>query len=244
MTDQRDLFPDDAPAALPAPVPIVPGYEHFSVYVDDEFGPWPEFIPGYHFDIRQPSRLRAAVLTTGTANRPTKNPGHSVLTTITNRKEPNPMASIRDVYRSSDTLAAGDLPAGVQVPVVIEGVRAVKFDDGNKLELRFRGKQKVLLCNKTNAMRIADQHGDDYDAWPGKLIYIQRDKTEFKGQLVDCVRVVRQPMAVQQASQLAAERERCASKASRSPPRRSAYPRPKPPAPTSTSPAPTTSRSE
>ncbi len=61
------------------------------------------------------------------------------------------MASVHDIYRSADTLAAADLPAGVQVPVVIEAVRAVQFDDGNKLELRFRGKRKVLLCNKTNA---------------------------------------------------------------------------------------------
>ncbi len=112
------------------------------------------------------------------------------------------MPSIRDVYRSSDTLAASDLPDGVQVPVVIEAVRAVAFDDGNKLELRFRGKRKCLLCNKTNALRIADQHGDDYDTWPGKAVFIQRDKTEFKGQLVDCVRVVRRPIAVQQASQM------------------------------------------
>jgi hypothetical protein len=105
------------------------------------------------------------------------------------------MSSIRDVYRSSDTLAAADLPAGVQVPVVIEAVRAVQFDDGNKLELRFRGKRKVLLCNKTNALRIADQHGDDYDTWPGKLIFIQRDVTQFQGREVECVRVVRQPVA-------------------------------------------------
>ncbi len=105
------------------------------------------------------------------------------------------MPSIRDIYRSSDTLAAADLPAGVHVPVVIEAVRAVAFDDGNKLELRFRGKRKVLMANKTNAMRIADQHGDDFDTWPGKAIFLERDTTEFKGQLVDCVRVVRQPIA-------------------------------------------------
>jgi hypothetical protein len=105
------------------------------------------------------------------------------------------MASIRDVYSSSDTLAVGDPPAGVQVPVVIEAVRAVKFDDGNKLELRFRGKRKVLMCNKTNVHRIADQWGEDYDTWPGKAIFLQRDTTEFKGQRVECVRVVRQPVA-------------------------------------------------
>ncbi len=111
------------------------------------------------------------------------------------------MASIRDIY-AGNTLAASDLPAGVQVPVVIEAVRAVKFNDGNKLELRFRGKRKVLLCNKTNAHRIADQHGDDFDTWPGKAIFIQRDLTQFQGREVECVRVVRQPIA-RPASQLA-----------------------------------------
>jgi hypothetical protein len=105
------------------------------------------------------------------------------------------MTSIREVYRSSDTLSASDLPDGIQVPVVIEAVRAVQFDDGNKLELRFRGKRKALLCNKTNALRIADQHGDDYDTWPGKVIMLQRDVTQFQGRDVECVRVRRQSMA-------------------------------------------------
>jgi hypothetical protein len=38
--------------------PITPGHEHFSIWVDSADGPWPQFIPGYHYDIRQPSRLR------------------------------------------------------------------------------------------------------------------------------------------------------------------------------------------
>jgi hypothetical protein len=38
--------------------PIIPGHEHFSIWVDSADGPWPEFIPGYHYDIRQTSRLR------------------------------------------------------------------------------------------------------------------------------------------------------------------------------------------
>ena len=57
MTEQPDLFSDNAPDAEPCPPSIVAGYEHCGLYIDDEFGPWPEFIPGYHLDIRQPSRL-------------------------------------------------------------------------------------------------------------------------------------------------------------------------------------------
>src|SRR5262245_21141404 len=50
-----------SPPAIPdfAPWPIVEGNEHFSLWVDDPLGPWPEFIPGFHYDVRQPSRLRA-----------------------------------------------------------------------------------------------------------------------------------------------------------------------------------------
>lgn len=43
----------------PEPWPIIEGTERFSLWVSDDSGaPWPEFVPGVHFDIRQPSRLR------------------------------------------------------------------------------------------------------------------------------------------------------------------------------------------
>jgi len=112
------------------------------------------------------------------------------------------MASIQDIYANSDALRAADLPEGVQVPVVIESVRPVEFDDGSKLELRFRGKKKVMLSNRTNSYTIASQHGEDYEKWPGKTIFLQRSETEFRGRIVDCVRVVRNPIA-QPASQMA-----------------------------------------
>jgi hypothetical protein len=54
--------PTDSPVVAPAqvvkPWPIVQGTEHFSIWVDDDAGTWPEFIAGYHYDFRQPSRLR------------------------------------------------------------------------------------------------------------------------------------------------------------------------------------------
>jgi len=100
------------------------------------------------------------------------------------------MASINDVYGSGATLKADDLPAGVQVPVTIEKITPKDFDDGNKLEIKFAGKEKLLICNKTNAGRIAAEHGEDYEAWTGKRIFLQRDMCEFNGQSVQCVRVV------------------------------------------------------
>jgi hypothetical protein len=47
-----------APKAAPIARSIIEGHEHYSLYIDDPAGDWPEFIPGYHYDIRQPSRLR------------------------------------------------------------------------------------------------------------------------------------------------------------------------------------------
>jgi hypothetical protein len=53
----------DIPVVAPEPVvikprPIIEGTEHFSIWVHDPDGNWPTFVPGYHYDIRQPSRLR------------------------------------------------------------------------------------------------------------------------------------------------------------------------------------------
>lgn len=105
------------------------------------------------------------------------------------------MPSIADVFGSEDTLKAEHLPQGVPVPVVIETVTPMRFEDGGKLKITFGGKQRCLMCNKTNGTRIAQQLGDDYSRWSGQLIYLQRDQTEFKGSLVPCVRVCLTPPA-------------------------------------------------
>jgi hypothetical protein len=42
-----------------------------------------------------------------------------------------------------------------------------EFDKGNKLVIAFEGKQKVLICNKTNANRIAYAYGTNTNNWIG-----------------------------------------------------------------------------
>ncbi|MBA4106070.1 MAG: hypothetical protein C0485_09950 [Pirellula sp.] len=115
------------------------------------------------------------------------------------------MPSILEVFGSDETLRADHLPAGVPVPCVIESATPMRFDDGGKLKLTFRGKQRCLMCNKTNGQRIADQIGPDYSTWPGKLIYLQRSETEFKGSIVPCVRVALAPPAMPAARMAAPE---------------------------------------
>lgn len=59
--EAADLDVDDRAVASPAPWPIVEGAEHYQVFVPDEDSPWPEFIPGHHYDFRQPSRLLSLI---------------------------------------------------------------------------------------------------------------------------------------------------------------------------------------
>lgn len=106
------------------------------------------------------------------------------------------MRSVRSLFERRESLAAEHLPQGVQVPVIIESVRVIHFDDGAVLALRFKGKQRELLARQTNALRIGEQLGDDWSSWAGKMIYIEASECEWEGELVPCVRVVEHPAAV------------------------------------------------
>ena len=96
--------------------------------------------------------------------------------------------NVNDIYKSGNTLKAEDLK-GHTVKVTIENYELKKFEDGAKLILSFAGKEKGLVCNKTNAMIIQSAYGPDTDGWLGKTIEIYPDKTTFGGKLVDCLRV-------------------------------------------------------
>lgn len=96
--------------------------------------------------------------------------------------------NIDEIYPSGKSLKAADLQ-GRTVPVTIENFEVKKFDNGNKIILRFAGKEKTLVVNKTNAKIIASFYGVSPDGWIGKKIEIYPDKTSFQGGLVDCIRV-------------------------------------------------------
>lgn len=89
---------------------------------------------------------------------------------------------------SGDSLKAADLQ-GREIPVIISQIEMKKFDNGNKLVLRFEGKKKTLVCNKTNAKRIASMYGSNTDQWVGNEITLYTDQVEFQGDLVDAIRV-------------------------------------------------------
>jgi hypothetical protein len=65
-------------------------------------------------------------------------------------------------------------------------------DLGNrdKLVLSFGETGKRLPLNKTNAMMLSDELGDETDGWKGAKIIIGADKTMFQGKRVPCIRVL------------------------------------------------------
>lgn len=87
-----------------------------------------------------------------------------------------------------DSLKAADLQ-GHEPTVIIEKVEMKKFDNGNKLVITFEGKKKCLVCNKTNANRIAFAFGTNTDNWIGQEVTLFTDLVDFQGRPVEAIRV-------------------------------------------------------
>lgn len=92
----------------------------------------------------------------------------------------------------SDYLKASDL-GDKQVAVTIESVEMVDIGQGRdkeqKILIRFAGKQKGLICNKTNATTIGKLYGIETDVWIGQKIILQAREVEFAGEMVWAIRV-------------------------------------------------------
>lgn len=98
------------------------------------------------------------------------------------------MPKLNEIF-SGDYLKAEDLQ-GRSVPVTISAVSVKEFDDGKKLILSFAGKDKQLVCNKTNASIIQEVLGSsDTDDWVGQKVTLITKKVEFQGKLVPAIRV-------------------------------------------------------
>jgi len=88
----------------------------------------------------------------------------------------------------SQYLKAGDLQ-GHSVAVSIEKVGEETVGEDLKPVVYFNGKDKGLVLNKTNAMTIAARYGPETEGWANAEIELYPDKTNFQGQMVDCLRV-------------------------------------------------------
>lgn len=87
------------------------------------------------------------------------------------------MPSVADFYNL--WLKATDLPAGKAVPVTITAVKAETLhprpgEEKKALVLSFKDKSRRLILNGGNANRMAAIGGEDYTAWPGLVIMLER----------------------------------------------------------------------
>ncbi len=87
----------------------------------------------------------------------------------------------------SQYLKAADL-GGREVRVTMANTEREKLGNDNKLVLYFKGKEKGLVLNKTNAGTISDAYGDDTEDWFDNPLILFSVKTDFQGKVVDAIR--------------------------------------------------------
>lgn len=93
-----------------------------------------------------------------------------------------------EAFPSRYLKADDDIPED-GVVVTIKDVEVEKVGDDNKPVITFRGMEKRLVCNKTNAKVIAKIYGDDTDDWCGQKITLYATDVEFQGDVMRGIRV-------------------------------------------------------
>ncbi len=87
----------------------------------------------------------------------------------------------------SQFLKASDLQ-GKEVRVIMGRVEREKIGNDTKPVLYFKGKDRGLVLNKTNASTISDGYGDDTDDWFDNPLILFSVKTDYQGKVVDATR--------------------------------------------------------
>lgn len=92
-------------------------------------------------------------------------------------------------FFSGKSLKAEDIK-GHEPIVTIERVTTADFEDGKKPIIHFKGKEKTLVCNRTNWNSIVDITGeDDSENWPGHQIKLVVARVDYQGKRVDAIRI-------------------------------------------------------
>ncbi len=86
-----------------------------------------------------------------------------------------------------------DLPSPTQKWTIKE-VKEELVGDDLKAVVYFREHSKGLGLNKTNLRAIAERLGVDTTSWVGSTLDVYKDRTEFQGRPVDCIRVRVSPL--------------------------------------------------
>jgi len=89
----------------------------------------------------------------------------------------------------STYLKAADLQ-GRRVGVTIDKVVMEDIGGEHKPVVKFQGKDRGIVLNKTNAAMIAEiANSEETDDWKGVKVVLYPTKTDFQGKRVDCIRV-------------------------------------------------------
>ena len=89
----------------------------------------------------------------------------------------------------STYLKAADLQ-GRRATVTIDKVVMEDIGGEHKPVVKFQGKDRGIVLNKTNAAMIAEIAGsEETDDWKGVKVTLYPTKTDFQGKRVDCIRV-------------------------------------------------------
>ena len=99
----------------------------------------------------------------------------------------------------SDYLKAADLQ-GRAVTVTMSHVDMREIGGEPKPILYFKGKEKGMVLNKTNAGKIAEMFGDDTDDWEGGEVILYEAMVDFQGKTVAAIRVRLAPRKVAAAT--------------------------------------------
>ena len=108
-----------------------------------------------------------------------------------------------DLLHPSKYLKGAELQ-GKTVTVVIDGIDPhadLRKTDGtteHRPLLRFKGKEKMMVLNRTNAQAIARMHGAEVKGWIGKAIKLRAEKVTAFGKEWDALRVVAERKGKQQ----------------------------------------------
>lgn len=87
----------------------------------------------------------------------------------------------------SKYLKAADLQ-GREVRVTMGHVEMEKIGDDNKPVLYFKGKERGVVLNKTNAGTISDSYGDDTEDWFDQPLILFSVMVDFQGKVGPAIR--------------------------------------------------------
>ena len=97
-----------------------------------------------------------------------------------------------------DYLGAYSLDPGKDMILTIKEVKAETITGtGGKQEqcpvCHWQEDQKPMILNVTNMKTIAKMYGSDTDGWAGKRVQIYATTTKFGGDMVECLRIRKDP---------------------------------------------------